>query len=165
MKTKFTRRIYLFLFIFSSLLSVFLPCKTFAQNTEVTIRLINKQSQPVLNATVKVVPVNDSIHYFEKITDSLGIAIFNLVQANRYRVIITSVNYSPVQKEINVKTEHTFFTFISPNVTKTLDAIVIQSKKPLMRQEDDKTIIDPENLAASSTSGYEILEKNTGAFC
>ena len=33
-----------------------------------------------------------------------------------------------------------------------------------MRQEDDKTIIDPENLAASSTSGYEILEKTPGLF-
>ena len=33
-----------------------------------------------------------------------------------------------------------------------------------MRQEDDKTIIDPENLVASSTSGYEVLEKTPGLF-
>ena len=33
-----------------------------------------------------------------------------------------------------------------------------------MRQEDDKTIVDPENLAASSTSGYEVLEKTPGLF-
>ena len=49
-------------------------------------------------------------------------------------------------------------------LTKTLDAVVIQSAKPLMRQEDDKTIVDPENLAASSTSGYEVLEKTPGLF-
>ena len=32
-----------------------------------------------------------------------------------------------------------------------------------MRQEDDKTIVDPENLIASSTNGYEVLE-NTRPF-
>src|SRR4028118_1092556 len=33
-----------------------------------------------------------------------------------------------------------------------------------MRQEDDKTIVDPENLAASSTNAFEILEKTPGLF-
>src|SRR5215218_1559615 len=33
-----------------------------------------------------------------------------------------------------------------------------------MRQEDDKTIIDPENLASSSINAYEILEKTPGLF-
>jgi hypothetical protein len=33
-----------------------------------------------------------------------------------------------------------------------------------MRQEDDKTIVDPENLAASSTNAYEIMEKIPGLF-
>ena len=160
MKTKFTCQVYhASLFIFSFLLSAFLPGKSFAQNTAVTIKVINKQTQPVLYATVKVVPVNDSLHYFEKVTDSSGIAIFDLMQANRYKVTVTSVNYSPVQKGITIKNDPASFTFLLENATKTLDAVVIQSTKPLMRQEDDKTIVDPENLAASSTSGYEVLEK------
>ena len=33
-----------------------------------------------------------------------------------------------------------------------------------MRQEDDKTIVDPEALAATSTSGYEVIEKTPGLF-
>jgi hypothetical protein len=33
-----------------------------------------------------------------------------------------------------------------------------------MRQEDDKTIIEPESLAAASTSGYEVIEKTPGLF-
>jgi outer membrane receptor protein involved in Fe transport len=45
-----------------------------------------------------------------------------------------------------------------------MEAAVITSKKPLMRQEDDKTIIDPENLVAASTSGYEVIEKTPGLF-
>jgi hypothetical protein len=32
-----------------------------------------------------------------------------------------------------------------------------------MRQEDDKTIIDPENLVAASTNGYEAQKKHPGS--
>jgi iron complex outermembrane receptor protein len=165
MKTKFNRQLYYSpLFIFSFLLSAFLPGKSFAQNTAVTIKVINKQTQPVLYATVKIVPLNDSLHYLEKVTDSSGIVIFDLMQANRYKVTVTSVNYSPVQKGITIKNDPASFTVLLENAAKTLDAVVIQSTKPLMRQEDDKTIVDPENLAASSASGYEVLEKTPGLF-
>ncbi|MBK6938062.1 MAG: TonB-dependent receptor [Chitinophagaceae bacterium] len=47
---------------------------------------------------------------------------------------------------------------------KTLEAAVVISRKPLIRQEDDKTIIDPENLAEASTNGYEVIEKTPGLF-
>jgi hypothetical protein len=33
-----------------------------------------------------------------------------------------------------------------------------------MRQEDDKTIVDPENLVASSSNGFEVIEKVPGIF-
>ena len=141
-----------------------MPGKSFAQNTAVTIKVIDKQNQPVAYATVKIVPLNDSLHYFEKVTDSSGIVIFDLMQANRYKVTVTSVNYSLVQKGITIKNDPSSFTFLLESAGKTLDAVVVQSAKPLMRQEDDKTIVDPENLAASSTSGYEVLEKTPGLF-
>lgn len=152
--------LYIFLFLPPSCL----PGKAFAQNTVVTIKVINKQNQPVLYATVKVIPVNDSLHYPEKVTDSSGIAVFELVPADRYKITVTSVNYFPFQKGITIRNNPAFFTVLLENATKTLHAVVIQSAKPLMRQEDDKTIVDPDNLAASSTSGYEILEKTPGLF-
>jgi hypothetical protein len=165
MKTKFTRPVYhSSLFLFSFLLSAFLPVRSFTQDAAITIKVINKQTRPVLYATVKIVPLADSLHYFEKITGSSGTAVFDLIRGNQYKVTVTSVNYSPVQKGITIKDNTTFFTFLLENATKTLDAVVVQRAKPLMRQEDDKTIVDPENLAASSTSGYEILEKTPGLF-
>ena len=33
-----------------------------------------------------------------------------------------------------------------------------------MKQEDDKLIVDPENLVEASTSGYEVIEKTPGLF-
>ncbi|MEO8764598.1 MAG: outer membrane beta-barrel protein [Ginsengibacter sp.] len=165
MKTKFTRHICrLFFLICAAGLMAFLPGQSIAQNKEVTIKVVNRQTHPVSYATLKVIPVNDSIHFFEKLTDSSGSAVFNLIEANRYKVSVTSINYAPFQRGIAIKTNTTSFTFILENANKTLEAVVVQSKKPIMRQEDDKTIVDPENLAASSTNGYEILEKTPGLF-
>ncbi|MEP6926579.1 MAG: outer membrane beta-barrel protein [Ginsengibacter sp.] len=164
MKTKFTLAYQISLFIFPFVLFAFLPGKSFAQNTRVTIKVTNKQTQPVAYATIKVIPLNDSLHYFERVTDSSGVAIFDLILAYRYKVIVTSVNYSPIQKGITIKSNPALFTFLVENAAQTLNAVVVQSAKPLMRQEDDKTIVDPENIAASSTSGYEVLEKTPGLF-
>ena len=44
-----------------------------------------------------------------------------------------------------------------------LGNVTVISKKPLIKQEDDKTIIDAEPLANSSTNAYEVLEKTPGA--
>ena len=163
MKIKYTTRFFNTRLLFLiCLMSLICAGKSVAQTTAVTIKVTNKQAQPVVYATVKVVSLNDSIYYFEKVTDSSGIAAFDLVQSQRYKITVTSVDHSPVEKGISIKNHPAYFTFLLENATKTLDAVVVQSKKPLMRQEDDKTIVDPENLAASSTSGYEVLEKNPG---
>ena len=49
------------------------------------------------------------------------------------------------------------------NKISNLGNITIVSKKPLIKQEDDKTIVDAEVLANSSTNAYEVLEKTPGA--
>ncbi|HMC98905.1 MAG TPA: outer membrane beta-barrel family protein, partial [Ferruginibacter sp.] len=48
------------------------------------------------------------------------------------------------------------------NVT-GLSNVVVVAKKPLVKQEDDKTIVDAEVLAQSSTNAYEVLERTPGA--
>jgi hypothetical protein len=42
--------------------------------------------------------------------------------------------------------------------------VVVKSTKALIRQEDDKSVVDPEPLAASSTNAYETVEKVPGVF-
>jgi len=43
-----------------------------------------------------------------------------------------------------------------------LNEVVVKSSKPLIRQEDDKSVVDPEPLAASSTNAFETVEKTPG---
>ena len=40
---------------------------------------------------------------------------------------------------------------------------VVSSRKPLIKEEDDKTIVDAEALTISSTNAFEVIEKTPGA--
>ena len=135
-----------------------------AQNNPVIFKIINQKKEPVTFATITIINRADSNEVIKKSADSSGIARFNLVKGGQYTVRVTSVSYQALEKKITLTGNQTSFTFSLEPIGKTLDAVVLTSQRPLMRQEDDKTIIDPENLVASSTSGYEVLEKTPGLF-
>ncbi|MDB5253546.1 MAG: TonB-dependent receptor plug, partial [Flaviaesturariibacter sp.] len=89
---------------------------------------------------------------------------FSLQTGSQYIVTVTSVNYAPLEKGISITGASPTFLFVMEGSGKTLNAVVVTSTRPVIRQEDDKTIVDPENLAASSTNAYEIMEKTPGLF-
>ncbi|HYM92847.1 MAG TPA: outer membrane beta-barrel protein, partial [Chitinophagaceae bacterium] len=152
----------LFSFIF---FSFFLSQKQLqAQEISVTFKIVNFKKEPVPFASFEVNKRSDSSQVLKKIADSSGNVIFSLSKNVQYLVRISSVNYLPVEKTVTVTGTHTAFVFTAQGVPKTLTTVTVTAKRPLMRQEDDKTIVDPENLAAISTNGYEILEKTPGIF-
>jgi iron complex outermembrane recepter protein len=130
----------------------------------VTIRIINQKKEPVAFASVTLINYLDSTQNIKKVADSSGKAIFNLATGSQYSVRITSVNYQPIEKGIVISGNQSVFSFVAEPAGKTLETAVVTSQKPLMKQEDDKLIVDPENLVASSTSGYEVIEKTPGLF-
>jgi iron complex outermembrane receptor protein len=134
-----------------------------AQQTDITIKIIDRKKQPVPFASVTIAVVNDSLQTISKVSDSSGSAVFSLAK-KQYIVNISSVNYVPLKKGINVKKDDPVFVFTLEPVSKSLKNITVTATRPVMRQEDDKTIVDPENLASSSTNAYEILEKTPGLF-
>lgn len=155
----FTAMRYLFVCLGAMLLAL----GTQAQ-TPVTIKLQNSKKEPVAFATVVIIPVPDTVNKITKVTDSAATAVFMLEKNRPYLVQVTSVGYEPVQKSITVRNDNATFQFVLKEGSKSLADVVVTATKPLMRQEDDKTIVDPENLAASSTNAYEIMEKTPGLF-
>jgi iron complex outermembrane recepter protein len=152
-----TRNLFFLLFLsFSSLLQ--------AQQVSVTIKVTNQKREPLPFSTINIGSRADSLQNFTKSADSTGKAIFNLQKGGQYTIKISAVTYLPIEKGIAISGNQTAFTYVLESGGKTMDAAVVVSKKPLMKQEDDKTIVDPENLIASSTSGFEVIEKTPGLF-
>lgn len=145
-------------------LLIFLATHLCAQTVEVTFKALNKKNEPIPFASFKVIKRSDTLASQQKVSDSAGTARFQLEKGFQYTLKITSVNYQPIEKGITVTTNHTFFSFVAEDLSKTMQAVTVIASRPLMRQEDDKTIVDPEPIAAASTNAYEILEKTPGIF-
>ena len=135
-----------------------------AQEVSINITFQNEKREPVPLATVTIFNRSDSTRTFTKLTDSNGVAQFTLRKNNQYNVNISAINYQLVDKGISISGDQITFNFLAEAVGKTLETAVVTSKKPLMKMEDDKLIVDPENLIEASTSGYEVIEKTPGLF-
>lgn len=146
------------------LILTFLSTASVAQETTVTIHAKGHKQEPAAFATISVINRIDTLQSFTKTADSTGTAKFSLGKKNLYVIKITAVNYLPFEKDILINGTQTNFSFTLEPAGKTLEKVVLTSQKPLIKQEDDKTIVDPENLVAASTSGYEVLEKTPGLF-
>jgi iron complex outermembrane recepter protein len=149
-------------FVFLSLLLT--PFCINAQQTNISLKAVNKKNEPVAFASFAIINRADSTQQFKQTADSSGTASFSLVAGVQYLVQVSAVNYQSLEKGISISGTSNRFVFTMEQLSKTLAGVVITSKKPLMRQEEDKTIIEPENLVASSTNAYEVLEKVPGLF-
>ncbi len=150
--------------IFSLFTILLLFIQSAAQEIPVTFKINNHKKDPIAYATICITSRLDSTLQINTSSDSSGIVKLNLQKGGQYTIKISSVNYNPVEKKITTSGNHLIFNFSLEPAGKTLDAVVLTSQRPLMRQEDDKTIVDPENLATASTNGYEIIEKTPGLF-
>jgi iron complex outermembrane recepter protein len=148
-------------FIFFLLLS-FNSSKS--QEIPISIKIINIKKEPVAFATIIVQNRLDTTQQIRKSADSSGNASFKLMKSGQYTFSISAVNYQPIEKKIALTGSQVNFVYTLEQSGKTLDNVVITAQKPIMRQEDDKTIVDPENLVATSTSGFEVIEKTPGLF-
>ncbi len=147
------------------LLCTFFSLQAFSQRVKVAFKVTDKDNVAVPYSAMQVSSATDSVNdHDEGSCDSNGKIFFTLVQGQKYMVRMFAVTYKPVSKNIMVKGEHPEFTLVAEADTKALGGVEIVSKKPLLRQEDDKTIVDPEELAQSSTNAYDIMEKIPGLF-
>ncbi len=136
----------------------------YAQDIPVTIRLQNTKKEPVPFASAMAFNRLDSTLDKKQVADSNGLVRFQLTKGQQYRLEVVAMNYAPFEKNISVGSGNPELRFTLMETGKTMEGVILRSSKPLMRQEDDKTIVDPENLVAASSSGYEVIEKTPGLF-
>lgn len=137
--------------------------KLSAQKTNITIKLTEANKQPIIGATVKLTNRTDSTKVLYSTADTAGVVRFSVLPT-QYTIRASSIGFKTHEKGINVKANQTYFEFVMASDANALAGVTVVATKPLMRQEDDKTIVDPEPIANTSTSAYEIMEKIPGVF-
>ena len=129
-----------------------------------TIKVQSSRKEPVPFATIRIRSGNDTVFNESQVADSNGKATFKLPSDLPILITVSAVNHTDEERSFffNGKTHE--YVIVLQAGSKTLRDVIISSKKPLIRQEDDKTIIEPEALAESSSNGYEVIEKTPGLF-
>lgn len=143
-----------FLFCFSS-------TEILAQSS-LTIRISDRSGIPVAGATVSIVAVRDSVQRWNAISDTAGLARYSL-PSGRYRIEVSAISYKKNRSVASLPASNEIKVVLEQDAG-LLQGIVVTARKPLMRQEDDKTIVDPEPIVLGSTSAYEVMEKIPGLF-
>ncbi|PLX00873.1 MAG: TonB-dependent receptor, partial [Marinilabiliales bacterium] len=133
----------------------------YAQNVKIYVMDENGKALP--GATIECTKVEDSSHTYT-ITNKQGLGVFESMDNTLYGLKITFVGFETLQKSIMVKPTDRTFYFKMQEEAIELDEVTITAKQPLIRQEEDKMIVDPQNMVSISSNTLEVLESTPGLY-
>jgi len=133
------------------------------QQTALLIKVVDTKNNPVGFANISILHKIDSTKKTNSITDSIGITKVNLAPKNAYIITVSAIGYKKYSKDYFINEQSSIAIKLTEDPNQ-LNEVVVRSTKALIRQEDDKSVVDPEPLAASSTNAYETVEKVPGIF-
>ena len=131
------------------------------QNIQIKIR--DNDNKALVGAVVQLINVSDSSKII-KTTDQKGIAMFEIKSNGFYKLKISFVGFETLERTIMIKPESKHFDFQMKEKNVGLGEVTITATAPLIRQEEDKMIIDPTPIASISTNTLEVLESTPGLY-
>ncbi|WP_072365595.1 TonB-dependent receptor [Chitinophaga sancti] len=120
--------------------------------------------QPVIAATVVLRKAADSTLVKAALSDTAGLYSFEQLPFGNYLVAITSISFQPQWLSLNLNSAAqelpaTILTLSS----KSLSAVTVTSKRPIIEQFADRTVVNVETMvSASGGSAMDVLEKSPG---
>lgn len=126
------------------------------------------RNEVLVDASVKLLKPTDSTFAKGESTNNNGKFQFNNLQDGNYLLVISSVGHKKfTSSQITIdETHHTIVLpviFLTLNGNNQLKEVVVNSKRPLIEQDIDKTIVNVEAMISAATSNtLEVLEKTPG---
>ena len=134
----------------------------FAQTAPLKLRVVDNKNQSIAFANITI-QIFDSATIKNQVADSNGKASVMLQPGKLYMLKTSAVGYQTDNRTIKFENLNSLNIQLKETNGQLKD-VVVTSTKPLIRQEDDKSVVDPEPLAAASTNAYETMEKIPGIF-
>ncbi len=131
-----------------------------AQNLQIIV--LDTERKALSGANVSLQLPNNRTE--DRISDENGLALFPKPNSPTFRIYISYIGYGTVDTLLSTQQELNSFTFQLEENTAILNEVTVQARKPLLRQEGDKTIVDPTPLLDISTHSLELLEMTPGLF-
>ncbi len=131
-----------------------------AQTAKLRILIVDDRKDTVQNATAALYRLPDTALVTKKTLQAES--LFNIKPKTNYVLKITATGMQEKWQPVIINADTLVKVEMRYKIN-NLGNVTVVAKKPLIKQEDDKTIVDAEVLANSSTNAYEVLEKTPGA--
>jgi len=128
-----------------------------------TLKLAVRGKESLVGATAQLVRLPDSL-LFQGVSDEKGEIGFSAIPAGMYELRVQYIGHKEHYSTFRLDRNTSRKEVVLEEIALDLAEVTVVGKKPLIRQEDDKMIVDPEPLASSSMSTLEVLEKTPGLF-
>jgi len=142
-------------------LLVLVKTATSQNTTSLSLNLSSLKKDSLINITLRLYRLPDTSLVSSEVYKQGGNK-FSVNKFTKYIIRSSSVGFEETEKLVTVADNPVAVSIIVKRKTTDLQNVTVVSKKPLIKQEDDKTIVDAEVLANSSTNAYEVLEKTPG---
>jgi iron complex outermembrane recepter protein len=154
-KKSFLRSLFFFLFVLVHKVGL-------GQVSPLKLTVVDSKNQSIAFANITIQPIDSTVSR-NQVADSNGLAFIILQAGKLYKLKTSAVGYQMDNRTIKFENLNNLKIQLK-EVNDQLKEVVVTSTKPLIRQEDDKSVVDPEPLAAASTNAYETMEKIPGIF-
>ena len=144
------------------MLIVLLQKASFGQIAPLKLSVVDKKGLPIAFANITIQMIDSSMPK-NIVADSNGLATNILEPGKLYKIKTSAVGYQIDNRTIKFENLNSLKIQLKES-NGQLKEVVVTSTKPLIRQEDDKSVVDPEPLVAASTNAYETMEKIPGIF-
>jgi len=134
----------------------------YAQMTPLKLTVVDGKNQSIGFANISIQMIDSAISK-NQVADSNGQVNVILQPGKLYKFTTSAVGYQIDNRTIKFENLNSLKIQLKES-NGQLKEVVVTSTKPLIRQEDDKSVVDPEPLAAASTNAYETMEKIPGIF-
>ena len=142
---------------------------TFAQNTPARISgtVVDGSAKTLESATIALVRAKDTSTVKFAVASKTGQFLFDQVSPGTYRVMVSAVGHSKGYSDLIEITasssEVKINTIELVPQSKTMGEVVITSKKPLIEQKIDRTVVNVEaSVTNVGSTALEVLEKSPG---
>lgn len=134
-----------------------------AQELNLRVELTPVKGDTVPSATLQLYALPDTALLLTRMYRT-GMPGLPVQRFSKYLLKVSAAGYETAEQLVSVTDKSPGLrTLTLKRSVKQLDEVVVVSRKPLVKQEDDKTIVEAEALANTSTNAYEVLEKTPGA--
>lgn len=132
-----------------------------AQTVDLQVAIKTSRAEVLENATIQLFGLPDTLLLRSQVSKR-PYNSFQVKPSTSYLIKVSAIGFQTLEQVVPVQNKMVTITLQLTEKSNALKEVTIVSKKPLLKQEDDKTIVDADVLASSSTNAYEVLEKTPG---